>query len=606
MWVQQACQIMAHRGPDGDGYYNTEQVALGHRRLSVIDLSTGEQPMHYMGRYTITYNGEIYNYVELKQALIKEGFPFATESDTEVILAAYACWGIDALNKLNGIFAFAIWDNEEKSLLIARDHLGVKPVLYYHDERGICFASELKALLEHSRVPRHIDPCAMRDYLAMGYVLSPKTIIDGIYKLPAGSYLYVKNGDITQNAYWNLAESTTASRFKASDAEIIQNFSDILVGSIEKQMVSDVPVGAFLSGGIDSSTICLFANQYTPHALKTFSAGFNEATYSELDYAQQVANHIHSDHQQDTISPLSMEELSKLVWKYDEPLGDTSLIATYFVASLARDQVTVVLSGDGGDELLAGYDTYLADKFQSIYRKTPSMIHHNLVQPLVNHIPSSYAKVSWSFKIKQFISQAYNSPERAHYGWRIMFHENEIDEITRSTTQYDPFDTYQSHYKPVGSASELNQALYVDIKTWLVDDILAKVDRASMACSLEARVPFLAPDVVEFAMRIPDNLKLRGLQRKYILKQMVKDKLPADIIHRKKRGFNTPIGIWMRDTLAPDVDRLLTQSSSTLINTQSPMIQQLWQEHKSGQVDHTFKLWTLVSLLMWEDAVLKG
>lgn len=605
-WVRQSCNIMKHRGPDGHGYYSAEKIAFGHRRLSIIDLNTGAQPMHYMERYTITYNGEIYNYLQLKQDLIAEGMPFTTQSDTEVILAGYAYWGRDFVKKLNGIFAFAIWDKQEQSLFLARDHLGVKPLLYHCDEQGIRFASELKALLLHPSIDSEVDSHALSDYLAMGYVLSPKTIIKDVHKLPAGHYLYMKEKQAVVESYWSLAETTNMQPFTYSEAELIDQFTTIFERSIHQQMISDVPVGAFLSGGIDSSTICTFANQHTPHALKTFSAGFDEASYNELDYAQTVANFIDTDHQQDIIPPQSIESLSELVWKYDEPLGDTSLIATYFVSQLARGEVTVVLSGDGGDELLAGYDTYLADKFQGVYRRIPSALHHNVVQPLVNFIPSSYKKVSWDFKIKQFISQAYQSPQQAHYGWRLMFHDEAIIQIMGTQTGYRSFDQYASHYQNVKSASALNQSLYVDIKTWLVDDILSKVDRATMACSLEARVPFLSRDVVEFSMRLPDKLKLNGLQRKYILKQVMQSRLPKEITHRKKRGFNTPIGNWMRDSLSSEVDTLLSQSSSLIIDTNAPIIQALWKEHKTGRVDHTFKLWTIVSLLLWEKSVLNS
>jgi len=604
-WVHHACGAMSHRGPDGDGFMDDGFVALGHRRLAVIDLAGGVQPMSYHDRYTITYNGEIYNYRQLREELRQEGMSFQTNSDTEVILAAYAFWGVDCLKRFNGIFSFAIWDNEAQTLLLARDHLGVKPMLYHHDEQGLCFASELKALLAHPRVSAEISPEALDDYLMMGYVLSPRTIIQDVHKLPPAHFLLVREGNIRIEQYWDLAEATQSQKTIANEAEAIETFSNFFRNKVQEQMVSDVPVGAFLSGGIDSSSISVFANQFTPHQLKTFSAGFSEASYSELDYAELVARHIDTDHQQDIIPPQSLETLSNLVWKYDEPLGDTSLISTYFVAELAREQVTVVLSGDGGDELLAGYDTYLADKAQSIYRRLPSFIHHGLMLPFTNRLGSSYKKVSWDFKLKQFVSQAYTTPERAHFGWRLMFRENEVTGLTGTTHDYHPFDTYSKHYDDVASASRLNQSLYVDIKTWMVDDILAKVDRATMACSLEARVPFLAPDFVEHAMRLPDTLKLRGLQRKYILKQAMRKHLPDDVIDRKKRGFNTPVGIWLRGDLAREIDDMLTRADSQLIDLAHPTVKTMWAEHKNGQVDHTFKLWTLVSLLLWEESVFK-
>lgn len=602
-WVEDVCQQMAYRGPDGSGFFCDDYIALGHRRLSIIDLSGGDQPMSYHDRYTITYNGEIYNYLELKQELSRHGMLFRTNSDTEVILAAYAFWGIDFLKRLNGIFSFGIWDSVDKVLLIARDHLGVKPLLYFHDDEGFCFASELKALMGHVRVNPEIDSDALYDYLMLGYVLSPRTIIRNISKLDAGSYLLVSNGEIKSQSYWDLAEFAQAPPLTGSDDDLAEQFDTMLRDKIQQQMVSDVPVGAFLSGGIDSSTISLYANQATSHNLRTFSAGFHEASYSELDYAELVANQLQTDHLQKVIPPQSLEKLSELIWKYDEPLGDTSLISTHFVAELAREHVTVVLSGDGGDELLAGYDTYLADKFQRYYAKLPSFVHHGIITPSVNRLSSNYKKVSWDFKLKQFVSQAYTSPERAHFGWRLMFKEDEVADFTTPNGNYHPFDTYSQHYHAVESASPINQALYVDMKTWLVDDILNKVDRATMACSLEARVPFLAWDFVEFAMRLPDHLKLRGLERKHILKKVMKHKLPDAVVSRKKRGFNTPIGIWLRNDLASQVSEIFAKGDSQMIDLQHPTIQNLWKEHVSGHTDHTFKLWTLLSLILWEKTV---
>jgi len=602
-WVANACAQMSYRGPDGTGIFHNDYVIFGHRRLSIIDLSTGDQPMTYQSRYTITYNGEIYNYQEIKQELVQHGMQFRTQSDTEVIVAAYAFWGVDCLKRFNGIFSFAIWDSEEHKLLIARDHFGVKPLLYHYDDDGIRFASELKALMSHSAVKRTINTDALEDYLMMGYVLSPKTMIQDVYKLPPGSYLIACKGDIQTGKYWDLASHAQMPAWEEDDETLIAQFKQLLQDKVKQQMVSDVPVGAFLSGGIDSSTISLFASQATPHPIQTFSAGFQEASYSELDYATLVANHVGTNHFERVITPPSLEMLRELVWKYDEPLGDTSLIATYFVADLAREHVKVVLSGDGGDELLAGYDTYIADKYQSIYRRIPSFVHNRMIMPAVNQISSSYKKVSWDFKVKQFVSQAYNTPSRAHFGWRQMFDEQAVKGFIGSTNSYHPFDGYSQHYHDTPSASPLTQSLYVDINTWLVDDILTKVDRATMACSLEARVPFLAWDLVQFSFRLPDHLKLHGMERKYVLKRAMQTELPTEVINRKKRGFNSPIGIWLKDNLKAEVNDIFSNHTSQIVDVSNPQIQTMWKEHADGHVDHTFKLWTLLSLLLWEQSV---
>jgi len=609
-WVRRACGIMQHRGPDGDGFHTDVSgmgVALGHRRLSIIDLASGAQPMSYAdGRYWITFNGEIYNYRALKAELVAQGCTFSTTSDTEVILAAYATWGADSFRRLNGIFAFGLWDNHAGALLVARDQLGVKPLLYHHDDSGLRFASELKALLAHPRVKHAVDPKALQDYLGLGYVLTPRALIQGVYKLPPGSYLRVRGGGVELCSYWNLAAFTVPSTAvsKEREQEYLASFDQNLRDSVQSQLVSDVPLGAFLSGGIDSSSIVYYAKEQASGPFKTFSIGFSEASYSELDYAQLAGDYLHSEHHQEVVHAPTMDELGKLVWYYDEPLGDTSIIPTYFVSRLARQHVTVTLSGDGGDELLAGYDTYVADRLQAIYARVPDWMHRGIVQPAVNLIPSSYRKVSLDFKIKQFIAQAHGSAERAHYGWRMMFNDDMRSALAGSAGGYSPFETYARHYDDVPQADPLTRSLYVDIKTWLVDDILTKVDRASMAVSLEARVPFLAPRFVEYAMGIPPQLKLRGPKRKVILKQVMRKRLPSQIIDRQKRGFNSPVSIWMRDSWRGTIDDLFRQRASTLVDLGSPILQTLWQEHTSGQVDHGYKLWTLLSLILWEHQIL--
>jgi asparagine synthase (glutamine-hydrolysing) len=607
-WVKFACSQMSHRGPDGDGFYTTSEVALGHRRLSIIDLVSGDQPLSYLnGRYWITFNGEIYNYRELRAELSAAGWEFTTQSDTEVILAAYAAWGPDCLARLNGIFAFGLWDSVEKTLLLARDALGVKPLLYHLDGTGLRYASELKALLRHPAVQPEIDPQALQDYLALGYTLTPRTILRGVCKLEAGSWLLARSdGSVHQQQYWDLAR-TIGERSSISPAQAIEEFSSRLEKTTAMQMVSDVPLGAFLSGGIDSSSIVYHAAQKTDLPLNTFSIGFNEDSFSELDYASLAARHIRTDHHEMVVEPQTLEQLARMVWLYDEPLGDTSLIPTYFVSRLARERVTVVLSGDGADELLAGYDTYLADRFQALYRRVPAWMHRRVIQPAVNTlVPPSDKKVSLNFMIRQFIGQGHGSPERAHYGWRMMFSENERAALvqTQAANGYDPFQAYRRHYDAVAGADPLTQSLYVDIKTWMLDDILVKVDRASMACSLESRVPFLAPDLVEYAMSLPPKLKLHGLERKYILKQAMRGKLPDEILYRKKRGFNAPISHWMRGPLGSEIDELFRARPSTLIDLQHPVVQQLWSKHRSGQNDHGFKLWTLLSFILWEQKVL--
>ncbi len=606
-WAHLTCRIMAHRGPDGHNVYLDSCAALAHRRLSIIDISGGTQPMSYEnGRYWITFNGEIYNFRTLRSDLEKLGYSFQTKSDTEVILAAYAAWGTAAIRRLNGIFAFAIWDKDTHTLILARDHLGIKPLLVHYDDDGLRFASEMKALLAHRAVKREIDEEALQDYLILGYVLTPKTIVRGIQKLPPAHYMVAQEGRVSIHRYWNLAEfAGQGGVSKLSDQEYVEQFDQLLKETVSEQMVSDVPLGAFLSGGLDSSAISFYAAGQATDRFKTFSIGFAEASFSELDYARQVADHLHSHHHQQVVTPLTLDELSRLVWFYDEPLGDTSIIPTFFVSRLARQEVTVSLSGDGGDELLAGYDTYIADRFQALYAHLPGWVHRHVVAPAIQWIPSSYSKVSLDFKIKQFVAHAHSSPEEAHYGWRMMFDQESARSLIGPGRQngYLPLNRYLTHYDDVPHASPLNRSQYVDIKTWLVDDILLKVDRASMASSLEARVPFLSPRMVEFAMALPDHLKLNGLTRKYILKQAMKKPLPPAITGRKKSGFNAPISLWMRGPLQADLDHFFKTYNSNLVDLRSPTFTHLWEQHSSGQQDHGFKLWTLLSLVLWEQQV---
>jgi asparagine synthase (glutamine-hydrolysing) len=607
-WCRHACGLLAHRGPDGDGFFVDEGVAFGHRRLSIIDLAGGTQPMSFAdGRYWITFNGEIYNYRALRRELEQAGAAFRTQSDTEVILAAFAAWGIDSFRRLNGIFAFAIWDSAEKRLVLARDHLGVKPLLVHTDAEGVRFGSELKGLLTHPRVQAHIDADGLSDYLQLGYVLTPKTIIADIHKLPPGHFLTAQAGQVSVQPFWKLADVLSQrDPAAASDEALTRDFERRLAEAVRAQLVSDVPLGAFLSGGIDSSAIVLQATAERNSGFRTFSIGFDEATFSELDYAQEAAQHLGTDHQQQIVQAPAFDALARLVWFYDEPLGDTSLIPTYFVAKLAREQVTVSLSGDGGDELLAGYDTYTADRLQSIYRHMPGIMHRRVVRPLVTAIPASSGKVSLDFRLKQFTAYAHSSPERAHFSWRLMFHADELAALTGAAAPDTTFDRYARHFDAVPSQDALHRALYVDIQTWLVDDILAKVDRASMAVGLEARVPFLDPDFVAFAMRLPSRMKMRGWTRKYILKQMLRGRLPDRIIDRKKRGFNAPVTHWMRTAWREGFSAMLASGQSRLVDTRSPHISALWAQHLAGKQDHGFRLWTLFSLLLWEQHVLNA
>jgi asparagine synthase (glutamine-hydrolysing) len=607
--VLERCRLMGHRGPDGEGAWSRGRIALGHRRLSIIDLNSGQQPMPYAdGRYWITFNGEIYNYRELRGRLQGLGYAFQTTSDTEVILAAYAHWGETCSQYLNGIFAFAIWDQEREVLFLARDHLGIKPLLYHHDEEAFTFCSELKPLMAEPRITAGgFSRQGITDYLALGYTLSPNTIMEGIHRLPAAHYLIVKDRDIRIHPYWQLADFVNQPPIQ-EDAHLVEQFRAELDTAVHRQMVADVRVGAFLSGGVDSSSVTALMCDHADEPPFSFSIGFSEKSYNELDYAQRVADRLGTRHITGIIRGDDLpDELPNIVWLYDEPLGDTSVISMYFLSRIAAQQVKVVLSGDGADENLAGYDTYIADWLHGFYHRIPRPLQNGLIKPLVAALPSSPGKVNWQYQLEQFTRYGHETPQTAHYRWRELFTDGErADLLGGDSAPYiqHTLDCFVQHYEPVKRAHPLNQALYVDMHTWMLDDILPKVDRASMAASLESRVPFLDVWLVEYMMRLPVSMKMRGTARKVILKQAMRDKLPAEVLTRRKRGFNAPTSVWMSGVLRDLIDDLL-HTPSTLIDTQSPTLHGIWKDYLNGKANHGYKLWSLVSLLLWEQHVWK-
>jgi len=599
-------RLMTHRGPDAEGLWHDTYAGLGHRRLAVIDLVTGSQPMSdATGRYVITFNGEIYNYREIRTELGKRGCTFRTNADTEVILNAYAVWNTGCLARLDGIFAFAIWDTRERSLLLARDHIGVKPLLYAADPSRCLFASELKPLLLHPSVRNETDPLALSDYLSLGYILAPKTILKGVSKLPPASFLLWKDGQSRVSRYWDMASAMNAPPFPVPTyARATDTIRGMLDNAVKRQLVSDVPVGTFLSGGIDSTTVTERMTRFYHDQVHTFSVGFKNSSYSELPFADRAATHLKTCHHVETIDPDLNTVLPSLAWFYDEPFSDTSALPTALLCRLASKQLKVVLSGDGGDECFAGYDTYVADKMRAIYtRLVPRFIHNHAILPLARELPASHRKVSLDYEMRQFCEHAYEPSEQAHYSWRLLFSEAEkkallSPDIVRTIGDYTPFDVFRERFAEVPDAPFLNRAQYVDFKTWLADCMLVKVDRASMAFGLEVRVPLLAPELVSYALSLPPAYKLRGFRTKAILKHAVADRVPAEIIHRRKRGFNSPVAHWVNG-LEPD------QVSAGA--PEMPGFTGIWNallgEHSQHRADNGFKLWTLLLWSRWTSSV---
>jgi asparagine synthase (glutamine-hydrolysing) len=607
---------MAHRGPDNEGIYCKGPVVLGHRRLSVIDTSqAGNQPMaDASGKLWIVYNGEIYNFMDIRNELITAGYEFKSRTDTEVILAAYDKWGIKCLERFIGMFAFAIWDASRQQIVLARDRLGKKPLYFKAFPNGdIVFASELRALLMDPSVGKNLNFKALGHYLSLNYTLTGECIIEGVHKLEAAHYLiFGRTEPLKIERYWNLADCFISKKSYKSDAEAADRLQEILESSVRLRMISDVPLGAFLSGGLDSSSIVSAMTRIgSPESTFTFSIGFNEKTYSELEEAEYVAKLLNVRHQDKIVNAdMAAGMIAKIVSCLDEPFADTSMIPMYFLSEFARKNVTVTLSGDGGDEIFAGYPTYIADKIHSYTRHMP-LWTVNIVEKAVNKfLPVTFDKVSLDYKIRQFLKGQHLSPARAHCFWRLIFSEREKQELlnpdlSKIVSESDPFNYYEPFQQETASCHYLDQAMYMDIKTWLVDDILVKLDRMTMGHSLEARAPMLDHRLVEFAASLPVSMKLKGFRTKHLLKKSQTPFLPGRVIDRSKKGFNAPVSHWINTALLADIEQIAEGCGGLFDEILAKdKIRSLCNEHKAGIRDNGLKLFSLIVLKLWIDQVM--
>jgi asparagine synthase (glutamine-hydrolysing) len=600
-------QRLRHRGPDATGVVALGPVVLGHQRLSIIDLSeASNQPLSdTTGRFWIVFNGEIYNYRELRRELAGFDVTFKTQSDTEIILEAYKKWGVDCISRLNGMFAFALWDSADKQLVLARDRAGEKP-LFYAQLPGdqLAFASELKALRVVPGIEGRLNPRALSQYLSLNYTLGSDCIFTGVRKLPPAHRLVVRRGaPPAETEYWNLAALFRDKRQFRSEDEAADELRSLVDDAVRLRMISDVPLGGFLSGGVDSSAVVAAMRQGgDSKAVKTFTIGFDEPGYSELREAGFMAGHLGVDHHEMVVRPQLAQTLPRIVYHADEPFADTSSIPFYFLGQFARQKVTVALSGDGADELFAGYDTYLADRLHGFGQRLPRWMHRAALGA-ARLAPVTFGKVSWDFKLRQFSRGLELDPWRAHHSWRLIFSEEEKRRLVRpehhaEILAEDPFEEVARHFRAVPDLCPVDQTAYVDIKTWLADDILVKLDRNTMAHSLEARLPFLDPRIIELAARLPADLKLRGLRRKYLLKKSQEGRLPAEVLSRRKTGFNAPVSHWLLSSLAE-----LGQSALETLDRDGwlmrPYAEQLWAEHRAGRADHGLKLFGLTCLGLW-------
>ena len=603
--VRRMMDKMAHRGPDAEGMYANGPAVLGHRRLSIIDTSAAaNQPMSSPdGRFHIVFNGEIYNFMDIRSQL---GGVFSTNSDTEVLLAAYGRWGAASLERLNGMFAMAIWDSAEQTLFMARDRLGEKPLYYIPlPDGGVAFASELTALRESPHCSGRISMAAISHYLSLGYTLAAAPPIEGVAKMEPGTFIVFKNEEAPAvSRYWDLAGAFNG-KLVSGAGEAAERLDGLLADSVRLRLVSDVPLGAFLSGGIDSSSIVsAMARLRPPEGNLTFSAGFNEKTFSELDEARAAAEYLKTAHHGVMVDADMGAELERIVRASDGPFADTSMIPMYFLAKFAREKVTVCLSGDGGDEVLAGYTTYTADKLRLMAGGLGPVLSP-LAAMAARLVPAGFNKVGMDFKLRQFARGLGMDPRRAHMAWREIFIEEEKRKIlgreaAERAAGHEPWGTMMEYFGEAQGMHPLDAAMYVDIKTWLPSDILHKVDRMTMAHSLESRAPFLDHRLVEFCASLPADMKMKGFKKKWILKQAMARHLPPWITGREKLGFNAPVSHWLNTSLARYQDAVLQAripGGPRLFNEAS--VRALWMEHKEMKADHGFKLFALVCLALW-------
>jgi asparagine synthase (glutamine-hydrolysing) len=596
-----------HRGPDEDGALLEGSVALGMRRLQVVDPAGGHQPMpNEDGSVHVVFNGEIYNHVELRSQLESAGHRFRTRSDTEAIVHAYEEWGVDCVEHFNGMFAFAIWDARRQQMLLARDRLGIKPLYVYDGADGIVFGSELKAVVAAPWVPLEWDLEAIDDFLTYEYVPAPRSVVAGVGKLPAGTTLLLSAAHAgarpTPRRFWSLEAGRHAA--PATPADAAEGLRERLQTSVRRRLMADVPLGAFLSGGIDSSIIVGLMSRECGGDVRSFSLGFQDRSYDELAHARTVATHFGTRHREELVTPDIVELADRLAAFYDEPFGDVSAFPTYLISSLARQEVTVALSGDGGDELFAGYDHYRAHRWARRLAPLTRGPAWRLVDRLLDGIPPRPAKKGALNKAKRFAEGLRRPDDLEHARWLIFQDVAERRALYsadgwRTMADRDSLAFYRGLLAEGAEHgfTGLQRQLYADIRGYLADDILTKVDRASMAVSLEVRVPFLDHEVVEYAMTVPPEWKLRGGTSKWILKQAYAEMLPPSILQRRKEGFSMPMKNWLRGPLQPLMRELLSPARLEATGWfDATEVRRLMSEHVAGRRNHAHRLWCLMAL----------
>lgn len=601
---------LLHRGPDSEGAFERPHLALAIRRLSIIDLKTGDQPLaNENGDVTLVFNGEIYNYRELRHALESRGHEFKTHSDGEAIAHLYEERAEDFVHELNGMFAIALWDDRRRRLILARDRAGEKPLYYAQRGETLVFGSEIKALLEYPGMPKEIDGQAMRQYLFYGYVPSPRSIWEGVRKLPAGWRMVVESGKIRIEPYWQLRDYLRAPGLpgvsKVDERGIVEELRRRLREAAISRLVSDVPLGVFLSGGVDSSTLVALMSDLAPGNVSAFSVSFPQKSFDEEPYAGRVARRFGARHEVLRVDEARLlEGLYALLPSLDEPLADPAVIPTFLLSRFARRHIKVALSGEGSDELFGGYPTYLGAKLARYYLQLPTFLRTRCAGWLRALMPASSGAVPVGLFLERFLAHVEKEPALRHQTWFGVFTP---EQLTGLLVPSEPARLHEAVWEPIegalqGAAFEnaVAEGLFLDFCLYLPDDLLAKVDRASMACSLEVRTPFLDHRLIEFAAGLPAELKVRRFRLKSLLKKAVEPWLPREIVYRQKRGFSVPIARWLRRELRPTIDDLLSESrlkSAGLFN--AAFVRRMVEAHQSGRADYRRPLWALLCFELW-------
>ncbi len=604
--IQTMADTIQHRGPDQKGHFCCEEMSLGFRRLSIIDLSNnGRQPMfNEDDTLALVFNGEIYNFMDLREELKDKGHIFRSRADSEVILHGYEEWGIDVLHRLRGMFAFGLYDMNRKRLLLARDRIGIKPLYYTYTGKRLLFGSEIKTILQDPQVERRVNFQAMYDYLGFEFVPAPETMFEGIFKVPAGHFLLYENEDITLKQYWDL--NVQPGQNSLSFDEAVEKMRDHLDHAVHSHLVSDVPLGVFLSGGLDSSCIVALMRKHLTGSFKTFTIGYEDKSFSELEYAAIVARHCETDHQVLMLDTLKPEYVEKTLYHLDEPMTDLSTVPLYLLCKQAREHVTVCLSGEGADESFAGYDRFKASKMSRWFNLMPGSIRQQVVGRMTGMLPDQPQKKGLINMLKRFVEGANLDPAGQHLRWQYFMNAaleaNLMTSGFRSKVELDPFRQIRAYNEQCkGGDDRVNREIYLDTRFMMSDSVLMKVDRMSMASSLEIRVPLLDHVLIEFMASLPGNWKLKGMETKHIFRAALQGMLPDKIVHRGKQGYSLPVKQLLRGDLKPYMVELLNDAPVIRENMDQQYVNSLIEEHCAMKQNHNHVLWALINIAIWHN-----